>query len=178
MYRNNNKYNGGFALRKSRLTQKMKCKKYNELRRKKVNESKKKEIVSSYIKDWRKLLLIMILSTSIYYILASVASMSVDLLSNGFRLSLLVLILLAWGFSFITWAKIKPGLLSFAGLMLVVAPVLEFQDPVTSVVFFCLLLSLFMLLIDIVFGVTFKIKVTPVERPWHIDKLNDVKKNK
>ncbi len=165
-------------MRDSRLTRKMKCKTCNEFKRKKINESKRKKIVSSYVRDWRKLLLIMILSTSIYYILASVASMPVNILPSGFRLSLLVVILLVWFFSFVTWARIKPGLLSFAGLMLVVAPILEFQDPVTSVVFFCLLLSLFMLLIDVVFGVMFKIEVTPVERPWHIDKLNDAKKNK
>ncbi len=150
----------------------MVCKICKETRRKKANEARKKEIVRSYVKDWRKLLFIMILSVSIYYILASIAIMDITFLSTHFRFSLLILILVTWFFMFITWARIKPGLLSLAGLMLVVAPILEFQDPVTSVVFFCLLLSLFMLFIDIALGVTFKINVIPVERPWNINKLD------
>ncbi len=144
----------------------MKCNKCNEFKRKKINESKKKDIVRSYVRDWRKILLIMFLSSSIYYILASIAVIDITFLSNSFRFSLLILILVTWGFMFITWAKIRPGFLSFAGLMFVVAPVLEFKDPVTSVVFFCLFASLFLLFLEVVLGLVFKIKVTPVERPW------------
>lgn len=148
----------------------MKCKKCNELRKKKVNEARKKAIVRSYIKDWRKVLLITILSVSIFAILAFVATVEIALLPNYFRLSLLIIILMAWFFMFLTWAKIKPGLLSFAGLMLVIAPILEFKDPVTPVVFFCLSISLLMLLLDVGLGVIFKIKVTPVERPWCLNR--------
>ena len=144
----------------------MKCKECNKQKIKKINESKKKAIVRSYIRDWRKLLLIMVMSVSIFSVLAFISSMDVELLSTGFRISLLVIILVSWFLMFLMWAKIKPGLLSFAGLMFIVAPVLGFKEPVTSVIFFCLSASLFMLLIDVVLGVIFKVKVIPVERPW------------
>ena len=144
----------------------MKCKECNERRRKKGNEAKKKSIVRSYVRDWRKLLLIMVMSISIFSVLAFLSSMDIELFSSGFRLSLLVVLLASWLLMFLMWVKIKPGLLSFAGLMFVVAPILEFQEPVTSVIFFCLSVSLFMLLIDVGLGVIFKIRVIPVERPW------------
>ncbi len=144
----------------------MVCKKCNEDKRKVRNEKDKKHLVKLYFNDWIRFMLVLFLSVSIYCILVFVATVDPLLLTNSFRFSLLVIILFAWFFILHVSSRIKLGCLHFASMMLWVAPILEFKEPVTFVVFSCLAIPLFFLFLDITLGIMFKVSVTPVERSW------------
>ncbi len=144
----------------------MKCKVCQENKKKKRDEKDKKRLVGMYFNDWIRFMFILFLSVSIYSILTFVASADPLLLTNSFRFSLLVIILITWFYILHISSKIKFGCLHAASIMLWVAPILEFKEPVTFVVFTFLAISLFFLFIDITLGIIFKVSVKPIERTW------------
>lgn len=152
----------------------MKCKECNERRRKKTNESRKKAIVRSYVRDWTRWLRVLLISV-LWYALY-VLLINGDGLDYIFRLGLAITLLVLFFSMLVVIGRMKPGLLSMSALMLWVGPVTMFKTPVVDLIFLFLVLSQAALLLDVGAGVIFKIKVTPVERPWCPNKdIRDIK---
>ena len=158
----------------------MVCKKCNEDRRKKANESKKKAIVRSYKRQWLKWMKVLFLSViwyAIYAVFMEGVSNGMDVMLRGMiaagLLFMFFMILLEIG-------KMRPGLLSLSAFMIWAGIVTQFTSPITDLILLFLILSQASLLLDVGLGVIFKIKVTPVERPWNINreikKMNDAKR--
>ncbi len=111
-------------------------------------------------------MLVIFLSISIHVVITFLTYGDITRFPILFRLGLLVILLCTWFYMMYISARIKFGLLHIASVMLWVAPILEFKEPVTGIVFLCLTASLFFLFLDITMGLVFRLHVEPIERSW------------